>query len=64
MEIGDEVLTRNGERGTIVKKWEHNDDSYDWWVEIPFNHKGKDYITKLPFKKSDLRNVDNSKWCM
>lgn len=58
MKVGDKVLTRDNEIGTIVSGWEHNDNSYCWWVEIPFLVSEQEFIAKIPFKSSDLKVLD------
>ena len=54
MKSGDSVLTSHGETGTLEKRWDHNDDSYDWWVRIDFTFEGRDYTTLEPWKERDL----------
>lgn len=58
LKIGDNVLTPNNEKAIIVSEWDRKDNVYDWWVEIRFEFQGQKFVSKLPFKESDLRKTN------
>ena len=57
LKIGDKVVTYQKERGIIIKPWGREDKIYDWWVEIHFKSKGKEYQSEIPYKECELTVV-------
>ena len=58
LKIGDKVVTYQKERGIIIKPWGREDKIYDWWVEIHFKSKGKEYQSEIPYKECELTVID------
>ena len=60
MDIGDKVLTHQGESGVILKPWSRDDGQYHWWVELNFTADNKEYVSVIPYNKSELTVEDLS----
>jgi len=60
MDIGDKVLTHQGESGVILKPWSRDDGQYHWWVELHFTSDNKEYVSVIPYNKSELTVEDLS----
>lgn len=58
MDIGDKVLTYQGESGVILKPWSRDDGQYHWWVELHFTSDNKKYTSVIPYHKSELEFID------
>ena len=58
LKIGDKVITYQKERGIIIKPWRRKDKIYDWWIEIHFKSKGKDYQSQIPYKECELTVIE------
>ena len=54
LKVGDKVITHQNEKGVITKPWGREDKTYDWWVELHFKSKGKDYQSEIPYKECEL----------
>ena len=54
MRPGDKVWTEHHEPAVIERAWDHNDDSYDWWVNIYYIVEGQEGISKEPRKTENL----------
>ena len=54
MNVNDEVITLQKEKGVIIKSWGRDDGQYDWWVELHFESDGKEYSSLIPYKQSEL----------
>lgn len=58
LNVGDRVQNEFSEIGKIVAPFSETDDSYDWWVEIPFmSTKGVPRIHKEPYKSSEIKKI-------
>ena len=61
-EIGDWVLTKQGERGRIRKPWDRDDGSnYDWWVDIHFIFKGEEKTSSIMYRNDELTKIPKKK---
>ena len=49
MDIGDKVLTHQGESGVILKPWSRDDGQYHWWVELHFTADNKEHVSVIPY---------------
>ena len=58
MKIGDKVITHQKEIGIIIKPCGRDDKIYDWWVELHFISKGKEYQSEIPYKECELTVID------
>ena len=58
MDIGDKVLTHQGESGVILKSWDRDDGQYHWLVELQFTADNKKYTSVIPYHKSELEFID------
>ena len=58
MKIGYKVITQQKEIGIIIKPWGRDDKIYDWWVELHFISKGKEYQSEIPYKECELTVID------
>ena len=61
LKIGDKVITYQKERGIIIKPWGREDKVYDWWIEIHFESKGKNYQSQIPYKECELTVIDEDR---
>ena len=60
MDIGDKVLTHQGESGVVLKSWDRDDGQYHWWVELHFTADNKEHVSVIPYNKSELTVEDLS----
>jgi len=58
LKIGDKVITYQKETGIIIKPWDRKDKIYDWWVELHFKSKGKNYQSLIPYKECQLTVIE------
>ena len=57
MNIGDKVLTHQGESGVVLKPWDRDDGQYHWWVELHFTADNKEYTSVIPYHESELKGL-------
>ena len=57
MDIGDKVLTHQGESGVVLKPWDRDDGQYHWWVELHFTVDNKEYTSVIPYHESELKGL-------